>query len=110
MYDPEAARRLAAAAIICAIKDAKGRNGGDRVEAIAWLASKDATKYLDVLDMPQSSLLTRCGWMDWAEEVMPVLEGLPFIANEDVINTICRTFTYLLELKESQHAETSPSV
>jgi len=107
MGDPEAARRLAAAAIMCAVKDARGRKGGDRVEAIAWLASKDATRYLDVLDMPQSTLLSRCGWMEWAYET---IMNPPQTTTIEQINVIWASLAYLQDLRRSQHAEEGPCV
>ena len=111
MNDQESARRLCAAMIQCAIKDAGGRKGGDRVFAIAWLASTDATKYLDLLDIPQSTLLTRCGWMEWAEEVIltsifcyddegEYLPGFPIPDNQYSI--IGDSYKYLKELQDSQ--------
>jgi hypothetical protein len=55
-------RRLCAAVVHKAVQDARGGH----VEAIVWLASTEATKWLDLLDMPQSSLLIKSGWLDWA--------------------------------------------
>ena len=104
VVDPQATHRLAAATVLCAPKDAGGRRGADRVEAIAWLASTRATIWLDLLDIQQSTLLTRCGWMDWVREVEEDLGNLPYLANEDVIDTICRTLTYLEDLQARQTA------
>lgn len=56
-------RRLCAALVHRAVEDARG---GD-VTAIVWLGSKSATEWLELLDMPQSSLLLKSGWIDWAE-------------------------------------------
>lgn len=55
-------RRLCAAVVHRAVEDARA----GVVEAIAWLASNQASAWLDVLDMPQSSLLLKSGWLDWA--------------------------------------------
>ena len=41
---------------------------GDAFE-IAWLSSKQAQKWLDYLNIPQSSMLARTGWMMWAAQV-----------------------------------------
>lgn len=108
--DPLSSQRLAAAVLQRAFKDAEGSEQPERTEAIAWLASTQATIYMDFLDMPQSTLLTRSGWMGWAEEVMPYLGNLPYVANQNVIDTICLSLVYLEKLKESQHAKESLSL
>lgn len=63
MTTPYADRRLCAAVVHRAFEDAKR---GD-VQAIVWLASTQAEQWLDILDMSQSSLLLKSGWIDWAE-------------------------------------------
>lgn len=111
IVDPQATRRLAAATVLCALKDAKGRRGGDRVEAIAWLASTKATLYLDLVEIQQSSLLTKCGWLEWAAEIIHESifcyddegEHLPgFPIADDQISVILGSYKYLLDLQVSQ--------
>jgi len=58
----EKTKKLAVAVITQSIDRARG---GDAFE-VAWLASKSAQKWLDMVDIPQSSLLAKIGWMDWA--------------------------------------------
>ena len=105
--DPLSSQRLAAAVLQRAFKDAKGSEGPERVEALAWLASTDATVYMDFLDMPQSTLLTRSGWMDWAAQEL--FSSVAPMAQEysDVIK---HAHKYLHRLKESQHAKESLSL
>ncbi len=107
MNDPDSARRLCAAVVQCALRDAEGRKDIDRVEAIAWLASKDCTLYLDLLEMPQSTLLTRSGWMDWAAEVL--LDSTTPMYTEH-FGVISHTLDYLQDLQESQYAEQSTDI
>lgn len=57
-----AERRLCAAVVQRAVVDAQS---GD-AKAIAWLASGQAALWLDTLEMSQSSLLLKSGWLDWA--------------------------------------------
>ena len=108
--DPLSSQRLAAAVLQRAFKDAKGSEGPERVEALAWLASTDATIYMDFLDMPQSTLLTRSGWMDWARET---INGLVLHYDDDLEEKyacILLGYKYLHRLKESQHAKESLSL
>jgi len=100
MNDPVSARRLAAAVILCALKDAKGRKGGDRVEAIAWLASKKAAVYLDLVDIPQSTLLNRYGWKEWAIEEIYDDSHWPMTLDQALV--ISHTLEYLEDLEVSQ--------
>ena len=58
----EKAKKLAVAVVTQSVDRARG---GDAFE-VAWLSSKSAQKWLDVVDIPQSSLLAKIGWMDWA--------------------------------------------
>lgn len=69
MNEPE--RRLAAGVLDSAIRDARGDRQTDRPHAVAWLASRRAERWLDILDIPQSSLLTHLPWRTWAQEVLP---------------------------------------
>lgn len=57
-----AERRLCAAVVHRAVADAQR---GD-AKAIAWLASGQAALWFDTLDMSQSALLLKSGWIDWA--------------------------------------------
>lgn len=99
IVDPQATRRLAAATVLCALKDAKGRRGGDRVEAIAWLASKKATLYLDLVEIQQSSLLTKCGWLEWASAEI-FSSSVPM--TQEQFDVIQPTLEYLYDLQASQ--------
>ena len=60
--DAAPTRKLAAAVITQSLALAEE---GNRYE-IAWLASKSAEKWLDLLGIPQSSMLARTEWMTWA--------------------------------------------
>jgi hypothetical protein len=60
--DIERTKTLAAATIQSSLTRAAD---GDPFE-IAWLSSKSAQKWLDILNIPQSSMLARTGWMNWA--------------------------------------------
>ena len=63
------AKRLSVAMLTSAMSDA---SRGDR-HAVAWLSSRQAEKWFDMVDIPQSSFLARSGWMEWAREAL--LEG-----------------------------------
>lgn len=107
MNDNIATRRVCTAVIECALKDAEGRAGANRAEAIAWLASKDAALFLDPINIPQSSMLMRTGWREWAWQVID-----PWISTDEGGNgltstqesVILDTLTYLNELEARQHA------
>lgn len=85
----------------CALRDAQGRKGSDRVEALAWLASTRASLFLDLLEIPQSTLLTRSGWMEWAQEAR---KGVPYNMTYEQYTVITDSLRYLRDLKESQYA------
>ena len=59
-----ALRRLASALLLRAIID----SNHSKQEAVRWLASTKAETYFDFLDLPQSRVLSHCGWMDVAGE------------------------------------------
>ncbi len=67
-------RRLASAALVQAMQDSAW---GSR-QATAWLASTQAEVWFDYLDLPQSRVLARCGWLKWAE---------PHLTNQCVLVT-----------------------
>lgn len=81
----EKAKKLAVAVITQSVARAKE---GDAFE-VAWLGSKRAEKWLDVIDIPQSSMLAKIGWMDWA----PAHTGDPTYGK-----VISATLTYMEDL------------
>lgn len=88
MNQPWPERRLCAAVVHRAVEDA--RNGS--VEAICWLASRQAEQWLDLLDMSQSKLLLRSGWIDWAAVA---LDAKLSVDQRDLLET---TLDYLKDL------------
>lgn len=60
-------RRFLAIVLNKAIADAEE---GD-VEAICWLGSRAATPYFEALEYPQSTVLNRRGWREWARAALP---------------------------------------
>lgn len=67
---PSEAERLSMGLFECALRDASGREAGDRAEALAWLASRQAAPYYDLLGIEQSGFLMRCGWLNWASDLL----------------------------------------
>jgi hypothetical protein len=61
------ARRFLSTVLTRALTDA---SRGD-VDAVCWLASRAATPYFDALDFPQSTVLMRSGWREWAAKALP---------------------------------------
>lgn len=64
--DIQALRRLCAAVIARAVSDAS--RGSPR--AAAWLASKKATVWFDLLDIDQDVFLSRSQWRVWARKAL----------------------------------------
>lgn len=89
----QAVQRVAADTLILAFDDA--RNGD--YHALAWLASRQAEPFFDLVNMPQSSFLARSGWValarkaistahddlapDWADTLQASLDYLEELAN-----------------------------
>ena len=90
MVAGDALRRLVSAVLLRAVEDARANDAS----AVAWLASRDAEKWFDFLDLPQSTVLKRSGWMDWASHVT-ANQTLP----ADQLECISTTYEYLLELR-----------
>lgn len=63
-------RHLAAAVLQRAVQDARGVECSAPAEALAWLSSKHATIWMDLLDIPQSDFLLRAGWVELAEQAL----------------------------------------
>jgi hypothetical protein len=68
--NPEAAKRLAAATIECAVLDAQGARQSDRPHAVAWLASSAAIPWFEILDINQQYFLEKSKWCIWAHAVL----------------------------------------
>lgn len=88
------ASRLSTAVLECALKDAEGRQEGDRLWAIAWLSSRQASVFFDILGWEQSRILSApmprfegC-WMQWADEV---LQEAPQTSREAALMDVIRT-------------------
>jgi len=71
--EEERTKALAAAVLFDSIR--AGRRGDP--QEIAWLASTSAQKWLDLLNIPQSTMLKKIGWMDWARKVIEGRRGDP---------------------------------
>lgn len=65
-------------------------------EALTWLASSQATSWLDAFDIPQSYYLYQIDWLEYCERI---LTGPPVPISPSAYRTILTTYNYLIELR-----------
>jgi hypothetical protein len=70
---------------------------GDIYE-IAWLASKSAEKWLDCLNIEQSSMLAKTDWMKWAAAVVEQPEIIRGNYNNNHVAVIQESLRYMEDL------------
>jgi hypothetical protein len=90
----ERTKTLAAATVMQSLQKAEE---GDVFE-IAWLASKQAEKWLDFLNIPQSSMLARTGWMKWAAAVVEQPEIIRSTYPDNYVAVIQESLYYMEDL------------
>lgn len=61
---------LAHAVLLCAVRDARGRRFGSPSGSTAWLASRQASVWYDILDINQAAFLEAIGWADLARRAL----------------------------------------
>lgn len=88
------AYNLAQAVLENAIRDAEGRIEGNQTHAVAWLASKDAQIWLDLLGLEQSAVLMA---IDWPSMALKALQGSPTASEARTITTTLDHFASLSE-------------
>lgn len=102
-------RRLCAGMILNAYRDSEGRHRvtfPQRVHALAWLASTEASLHFDAIEQDQARALLRSGWRENALEVLhsEYLDSDIFHARlSDDIDVISDALDYL-DYLESQNA------
>tara|TARA_R110002020_G_scaffold121916_3_gene277042 strand:- start:33054 stop:33353 length:300 start_codon:yes stop_codon:yes gene_type:complete len=86
--DPIAAKQLAVSVIERAQLDMRA---GD-IEALEWLASKKAGKWFDMINIPQSSFLSRT---DWSERALGLIQHDLI----DELSPAVHAYKYLVDIK-----------
>lgn len=87
----EESHKLATGVIECAVRDAQGRVAGDRVAAIAWLASRQASIWFDALGLSQAAFLEKLEWTDMAVRAML---SSSLTCSQDEFDTIMASVEY----------------